>query len=279
MRASKIVLTGALGVLGQTLRAPLARMCDALVSVDLHEGAETLPNETYARADVSVMAEIAPHLAGAEVVVHFAAIPDERPFEELLGPNFVGAYNVWEASARAGVRRIVYASSVHAVGMWETNAGIDADAPHRPDTFYGLSKCFAEDMGRMYWEKRGLEAVCLRIFSATEAPGNERALGTWLSRPDLIQMVERGVEAPVTGFCVVYGVSNNDRSPVSNAKASFLGYRPRDNAESMAAGILAAAPRRDPKDPAHSRLGGPFAAVPLGESGVAWINRLAAKDP
>jgi uronate dehydrogenase len=275
MRVSKIVLTGALGELGSALRAPLAATCDALVSVDLKGPPETLPNETYVKADVGVMAEIAPVLAGAEVVVHFAAIPDERPFEELLGPNFVGAYNVWEASARGGVRRIVYASSVHAVGMWDTNAGIDADAPHRPDTFYGLSKCFAEDMGRMYWEKRGLESVHLRIFSATEAPGNARALGTWLSRPDLIQMVERAVDAPVTGFCVVFGVSANDRAPVSNHRAAFLGYRPRDNAEAHAPAILAAEPVRDPRDPAHSRLGGPFAAVPLGESGVAWIKRLS----
>lgn len=276
MRIRKIVLTGALGDLGSTLRAPLASMCDALVSVDLKDPPETLENETYVRADVSVMAEVAPVLEGAEVVVHFAAIPDERPFEELLGPNFVGAYNVWEGSARAGARRIVYASSVHAVGMWETNAGIDADAPHRPDTFYGLSKCFAEDMGRMYWEKRGLESVHLRIFSATERPGNARALGTWLSRPDLIQMVERAVDAPVTGFCVVFGTSANDRAPVSNVRASFLGYRPKDNAEFMAAEILAAEPLRDPRDPAHSRLGGPFAAVPLGESGVAWIRRLTS---
>lgn len=272
----KIVLTGALGTLGSVLRAPLAAMCGRLVSVDLAADAETGPNESYVRADVAEMAEVAPLMAGADMVVHFAAIPDERPFEELLRPNFIGAYNVWEASARAGVRRIVYASSVHAVGMWETNAGIDTDAAHRPDTFYGLSKCFAEDMGRMYWEKRGLESVHLRIFSATEAPGDARALGTWLSRPDLIQMVTRAVEAPVTGFCVVHGVSANDRAPVSNARAAFLGYRPRDNAEAHAPAILAAEPARDPQDPAHSRLGGPFAAVPLGESGVAWIERLTS---
>jgi len=276
MRVSKIVLTGALGELGSALRGPLSKMCETLVSVDLHEQAECLPNETYVRADVGMMAEIAPVLDGAEIVVHFAAIPDERTFEELLLPNFVGAYNVWEAAHRAGVRRIVYASSVHAVGLWETNAGIDLDAPHRPDTFYGLSKCFAEDMGRMYWEKRGLEAVCLRIFSATEAPGNARALGTWLSRADLIQMVERSVDTPVTGFAVVWGLSANDRAPVSNAKAAFLGYRPKDNAEFMAQDILASEPARDSKDPAHSRLGGPFAAVPLGESGVAWIKRLSS---
>jgi uronate dehydrogenase len=271
----KIVLTGALGDLGSVLRAPLAAMAEALVSVDIKDPpAELAANETYVQADLAGMEAAAKVIEGATMVVHFAAIPDERPFEELLGPNFVAAYNVWEASRRAGVRRIVYASSVHAIGMWETNAGIGLDAPHRPDTFYGLSKCFVEDMGRMYWEKTGLESVHLRIFSATEAPANVRSLGTWLSRPDLIQMVERAVETPVTGFAVVYGVSNNDRAPVDNRLAAFLGYRPKDNAEFRAREILAAEPVRDPKDPAHSRLGGPFAAVPLGESGVAWIRKL-----
>ncbi len=271
----KIVLTGARGALGTALREPLSRMCDALLSTDLLDAPDDLnPNETYAQADLAVMSEIAPLLEGADMVVHFGAIVDEKPFEELWGPNFVGAYNVWEAAHRHGLRRVVYASSIHAVGMWESNAGIDTEVAHRPDTFYGLAKCFAEDLGRMYWEKRGLEAVCLRILSATEAPENARALGTWLSRPDLIQLVERAVDTPATGFAVIYGVSDNSRAPVSNARAGFLGYRPRDNAETMATELLARA-KPDPTDLAQTRVGGPFASVPLGESGVAQIKKLS----
>ncbi len=269
---TKIVLTGAAGALGSALREPLSRMCEQLVSVDIRDAPEVLAsNETWAVADCAEMEQVAPLLEGAEMVVHFAAIPDERSFEELLRPNFLSSYVIWEAAYRAGVRRVVYASSVHAVGMWETNAGIDTEAPHRPDTFYGLSKCFTEDLARLYWEKRGLEAVCLRIFSATETPENPRALGTWLSRPDLVRLVERAVDTPTTGFCVVYGVSANDRAPVSNARVSFLGYRPQDNAEAHAAGILARAGAPDPRNPAQMRLGGPFATVPLGESGVAGL--------
>jgi uronate dehydrogenase len=158
--------------------------------------------------------------------------------------------------------------------MHETAAGIDTDAPHRPDTFYGLSKCFTEDLARLYWEKRGLEAVCLRIFSATDTPQNPRALGTWLSHPDLVRMVEASVTAPTTGFCVVYGISDNDRAPVSNAKVSFLGYRPQDNAERYAAEVFARAATPNPRDLAQMRLGGPFATVPLGESGVAGMAKL-----
>lgn len=271
----KIVLTGAAGTLGSALREPLAGMCGTLLSMDIREAPGPLaPNETWAVADCAETEQVAPLMEGAEMVVHFAAIPDERPFEELLRPNFLASYVVWEAAHRAGARRVVYASSVHAVGMWETAAGIGTDAAHRPDTFYGLSKCFTEDLARLYWEKRGLEAVCLRIFSATEAPQNPRALGTWLSRGDLVRMVERAVDTPTTGFCVVYGISANDRAPVSNAGASFLGYRPRDNAEDFAPDILARAAAPDPQDPAQMRLGGPFAAVPLGESGVAGMTKL-----
>jgi uronate dehydrogenase len=105
-------------------------------------------------------------------------------------------------------------------------------------------------------------------------PQNPRALGTWLSRPDLVRMVEASVTAPTTGFCVVYGISNNDRAPVSNAKVSFLGYRPQDNAETYAAEIFAKAATPDPQDLAQMRLGGPFATVPLGESGVAGMAKL-----
>lgn len=273
----KVVLTGAAGELGSSLRAPLAGLCDALLSTDLRDApGDLLPNESWRTADLAELAEAEPLMAGADVIVHFAAIPDERPFEELLRPNFLAAYAVWEAAHRQGVRRVVYASSVHAVGLWETTAGIDADAPHRPDTFYGLSKCFAEDLGRMYWEKRGIEAACLRIFSATEEPQNVRALGTWLSRRDLAQLVTRAVTAPVVGFTVAFGLSGNARAPVSNARALHLGYRPEDDAEAYAAALLARSPRPDPQDPALARLGGPFASIPLGESGVAALARLSA---
>lgn len=271
----KIVLTGARGALGSALREPLSKLADNLLSTDILPAPDDLlPNETYAQADVSQMEQIGPLLAGAEMVVHFGAIVDEKPFEELWGPNFVGAYNIWEAAFQHGLRRVVYASSIHAVGMYPTNAGIDTEVPHRPDTFYGLAKCFAEDLGRMYWEKRGLESVCLRILSCTAEPQNARALGTWLSRPDLIQLVERSIDTPTVGFTVAYGVSANTRAPVSNARVPFLGYRPQDNAEYLAEPLLARAGTPDPQDLAQTRVGGPFASVKLGKSGVAAIRKM-----
>ena len=269
MLLDRLVLTGAAGRLGSYLREPLSKLATELVSTDLAEDIGTLyPNERYIRADLAQADQISPVIKGADMVVHFGAIGDEAPFETLLGPNFIGAYNVWEAAYRHGVRRIVYASSIHAVGMYPRAERIGTDVPHRPDSFYGLAKCFAEDLGRMYWEKRGLESVHLRILSCAQVT-SPRALGTWLSYPDLIQLVTRAIDTPTTGFSIVYGVSDNDRAPVDNSKAAYLGFRPKDNAEVFAPDILAAAPTPDPTDPAQMCHGGPFAAVDLGESGMA----------
>ena len=272
MKLKKIVLTGAAGRLGSYLREPLSQMCEALVSTDITDDLGKLhANETYVQADLASYDAIFPVLEGAEMVVHFGAIVDEKPFEELLGPNFVGSYNIWEAGYQQGVRRIVYASSIHAVGMHKKADFIGIDAPHRPDTFYGLAKCFTEDLGSMYWDKRGLESVHMRILSCAQV-NNARALGSWLSYDDLIQLVQRSIDTPVTGFSVVYGVSNNDRVPVDNAKASFLGYRPKDNAEQFAEQVLADTPPMDNQDPGNMCHGGPFASVELGNSGVASMN-------
>lgn len=270
----KIVLTGAAGALGQQLRAPLAKLATELVSTDLVEVEDLAANESFVKADLGRLDEVVPLVEGADMVVHFGAIADEAPFDAILRSNILGAYNVWEASHRAGVRRIVYASSVHAVGMWRAQDGIGPKAEHRPDTYYGLAKCFAEDLARMFWEKRGLEAVCIRIFSCTKRPMNVRALGTWLSYADLAQLVERSVTTRVTGFCTVNGVSANDRAPMHNVGVEFLGYRPKDNAEDYAAELLEGAPPGDPQDLAQSCIGGPFATVPLGESGVAHIKAM-----
>ncbi|MEP5730564.1 MAG: NAD(P)-dependent oxidoreductase [Sulfitobacter sp.] len=269
MKLKKLVLTGAAGRLGSYLREPLSKMCEELVSTDIKDDIGKLyPGERYAKADIAKYDEVFPLLEGADMVVHFGAIVDELPFEDMLGPNFVGSYNVWEAGFQHGVRRVVYASSIHAVGMYPKTEFIGTEVPHRPDTFYGLAKCFTEDLGRMYWEKRQMESVHLRILSAAKVT-NPRALGSWLSYDDLIQLVTRAIDTPVVGFTIAYGVSDNDRAPVDNAKASFLGYRPKDNAEQFAEQILAQADPADPTDVGIMAHGGPFASIPLGQSALS----------
>ncbi|NND92626.1 MAG: NAD(P)-dependent oxidoreductase [Granulosicoccus sp.] len=268
----KLVLTGAAGRLGSYLREPLTGLCDELVSTDIkHDIGKCYAGERYVQADLSKLEDMLAVMEGADQVVHFGAHGDEGPFNTILSANIIGAYNVWEAAFQHGIRRIVYASSIHAVGMHRKNEFIGTDAPHRPDSYYGLAKCFAEDLASLYWDKRQVESVCLRILSCAQV-NNARALGSWLSYEDLIQLVQQSINTPTTGFTVVYGVSNNDRVPVDNAKASFLGYRPRDNAEQFADQVLAQEPVHDPVSATYVYQGGPFASVELGHSGVASMN-------
>lgn len=267
----KLVLTGAAGRLGSYLREPLSKMCDELVSTDIAVDIGKLyDGETYMMADLSSLDAMLKVIAGADMVVHFGAIGDEAPWDDILQSNIIGAYNVWEAAYRCGVKRVVYASSVHAVGMHKKTDTIGLDAPHRPDTYYGLAKCFSEDLASLYWDKRGIEAVCMRIFSCAQA-NNARSIGTWLSYDDLIHLVERSIDSPVVGFSIVYGISNNDRAVVDNTKAGHLGYRPKDNAEIFAKEVFADTPPLDNKDLANLCIGGPFATVELGNSGVASL--------
>jgi uronate dehydrogenase len=268
----KLVLTGAAGRLGSYLREPLTKLADELVSSDIVDDIGVLyDGESYVKADLSKLDEMTELLKGADMVVHFGAIGDEAAFDAILSANIVGAYNVWEAAYQNGVRRVVYASSIHAVGMHARTEFIGTDVPHKPDTFYGLAKCFAEDLGSLYWDKRRVETVCMRILSAAQ-PNNARALGSWLSYDDLIHLVEQAINTPTVGFTVIYGVSDNARAPVDNANAHFLGYRPKDNAEQFAAEVLANEPSQDINDPTFLYQGGPFASVELGHSGVASMN-------
>jgi uronate dehydrogenase len=108
----------------------------------------------------------------------------------------------------------------------------------------------------------------LRILSCAKVT-NTRALGSWLSYDDLIQLVTRSIDTPICGFSIIYGVSNNDRAPVDNSKAAFIGYRPKDNAEQFAKEVFANATSMDPQNPNHMCHGGPFAGVELGYSGTA----------
>ncbi|CAI8187859.1 MAG: NAD(P)-dependent oxidoreductase [Planktomarina sp.] len=268
----KLVLTGAGGRLGSYLREPLTKMCDELISTDQVEDLGKLyPGEQYIKADLGALNEMEAVIEGAEMVVHFGAIGDEAAWNAILHSNIVGSYNVWEAAARAGVRRVIYASSIHAVGMYPKNQRIDTEVPHRPDTYYGLAKCFSEDLGSLYWDKKGIESVHMRILSAAQV-NNARSLGTWQSYDDVIHMVQCAINSPVTGFSIIYGVSNNDRCPVDNHKASFLGYRPKDNAEIFSEEVLANSETSDPSDPGQMCHGGPFASVKIGFSGTAGMN-------
>ena len=177
-------------------------------------------------------------------------MPDEVSFADVAGPNLAGAFHVFDAARRHGARRVVYASSNHATGMYPVGAPLDGSQPPRPDGIYGASKVWGEAIGRMFAERFGLEVVCLRIGSFRERPTERRELATWLSHGDAVRLVRAALTAPDVSFEIVYGVSRNTRAwwPLTGA----LGYDPRDDAEAFAAEIAG-------KGPEYERQGGPNA--------------------
>ena len=107
-------------------------------------------------------------LKKADVIVHFGAYSNEGPFQEILNANILGAYNIWKSAKKHKIRRIIFASSIHSVGMYQVDQNINHKVMHRPDTFYGLSKSFGENLAQMYWDKCGIECLCIRILSCAK---------------------------------------------------------------------------------------------------------------
>lgn len=229
----RILITGAAGRLGSHLRQTLKPIARSMRLTDLAPVDPAGADEEVLQADLADEAAVFAMLEGVDAVVHLGGLVREEPFADILHANIVGGHNIWEGARRAGVKRIVFASSCHAVGMYRRDQRIDSEVPHRPDGFYGLSKAFAEDLARLYYDRYGIEAACLRIGSCTPEPTGERMLASWLSRSDLTRLVTACLSAPYLGFAVLYGMSANQQTWWDNSKADYLGYRPQDSAEAF----------------------------------------------
>lgn len=257
-RFNRILLTGAAGRLGSELRRGLAPLCANLRLADLAEIKDLKPNEEALQFDLADMEAALRATEGVDAIVHFGGVPLERSWDAILNANIRGSYHIYEGARKNGVRRVVYASSVHAIGYHRIEDQIDANAPHRPDGLYGLSKCFVEDLGRLYWDKFGIETAALRIFSSFPEPADRRMLWSWLSFADCIRLVTASLTAPRVGFTVAHGISDNAVKPVDNRLSAHLGWQPQDNTEAFRGPLEAKLPVPDPKAPAVKHLGGWF---------------------
>lgn len=172
----------------------------------------------------------------------------------MLDANIHGTWCVLDAAQAAGVRRVVLASSNHAVGFVERGREPLPDEQFpRPDTFYGVSKVAMEALGSLFADRHGMDVVCLRIGTCDDRPRDPRALSTWLSPGDVGRLVLAALSTPKPGFRVVWGVSANTRRWWSLAGGSAIGYHPVDNAEDHADGLGEA------QGPAATRVGGAWA--------------------
>ena len=227
----RLLLTGAAGGLGTALRERLKANCDVLRLSDKAEVGAAKPGEEVVQADLADAAQVDAMVQGCDAIVHMGGISVEAPFAAILQANIVGAYHLYEAARRHGVRRIVFASSNHVTGFYSQDEQIDAHSPRRPDGYYGLSKAYGEDLATFYFHRYGIETVSLRIGSSFPEPRNLRMLATWLSYTDLEHLIARALLASDVGHSVIYGVSANRDQWWSNRHAAHLGFAPQDSSE------------------------------------------------
>jgi uronate dehydrogenase len=256
-----ILITGAAGQIGAMLRSRLARPGRVLRLLDVVPlAAQPGRAEEAVSASVTDMAAMTAACAGTDAVIHLGGIPSEAPWGSILDVNINGTYTVFEAARRAGVPRVVFASSNHAVGFYPSAEFPVPDYAYpAPDTYYGVSKAAGEALAALYARRYGMDAICVRILSCFERPRNPRMLATWLSPDDAGRLFEACLTAPSPGFRVVYGVSANTRGGwVSLAEARALGYEPLDDAEVYADEASPGGAEPDPADPVFRYLGGEF---------------------
>lgn len=251
-------MTGAAGGLGRVLRPRLKAYCSRLRLSDRADLGEAAEGEELQPAALEDKAAVRSLLEGVDAVVHLGGISVEAAWQPILEANIVGTYHLYEAARHHGVRRIVFASSNHVTGFYGQDEVIDPKAPPRPDTLYGVSKAFGENLSRMYFDRYGIETVCLRIGSATPTPENRRMLASWLSHDDLERAVMASLTAHKVGHTVMFGCSDNNTRWWDNTLASHIGFRPKDSSEPWRGEIEAREPLADPQDPYGRYQGGVF---------------------
>jgi uronate dehydrogenase len=235
----RVLITGAAGRVGRVLRAGLAAPERLLRLVDVADMGAAGEREEVHKGDATSLDFMLEAMKDVDVVIHLAAYPEEGPWTTIFPLNYEMTYTLFEAAKQAKVDRVIFASSVQAVGFHSLAKTIDDTVRLRPSGYYGVSKAFGESLASLYADKYGLSAACVRIASFEQKPTGMRMLSTWLSYEDGVHLFERCIRAPRHHFYRVFGVSNNTRSRVDNSHVDWLGYRPTSNAEDYLEDILA----------------------------------------
>lgn len=255
----EILITGAAGMVGTALCNDLRERGYRLRLLDLNHPSRAQTGEPVFVGSIADPALLREATAGVGGVLHLAGCTSDAAMDQQIAGNIVGASNVFEAARLNGVERVVFASSHHVVGYYPRRRRLDANVVLRPDSRYGLTKGFGEQLGAFYADKYGMRNLAIRIGFANHEPVDRRRLSIWISWRDLAQLVDIGFSNPALRFAVVYGISNNDRSFFDNSAAFALGYRPGDNAEAFAEKVLKANPPEDEGKVGTHVIGGHFA--------------------
>ncbi len=234
----RILLTGAAGLIGSSLRNSLSNKylfrCLDIKAVE--------NEEDVVIASVKDFTAVMASMIDIDAVIHLAANPGmAQSWEDAYNDGIGGTYNVFEAARKAGVKKVIYASSLAVFGSRDKLRGrlVSPDKPFHPDSLYGIGKATGELLARYYAEKFGMSIVCIRIGSFYVNPpypqsSQDDILGNWCSPDDLAQLVQRCLDTDSLGFQVFFGISDNKQSIWDFQNATRLvGYRPTSNAEDL----------------------------------------------
>lgn len=264
-----VVITGAGGLVGTSLRSRLAKPGRVLRLVDIADITDLAEGEEFYKGSFIDMGQMEEACRGASAVVDLARfeIGGEHANENwdlVTEVNIRGIRTMLEAARRQGVKRFVYASSNHVLGFVPMPDGdelVDEYVTPLPDTLYAVGKVLGEGLGSLYHNRFGMDVLCVRIGSQFPEPLDVRMLSTWLSPDDAGRVFEACLTAPDPGFRIVWGISNNTRSRFSRAEGEALGYFPKDDAEDFAEALVAKYGEIDPDDPILQHVGGKSAVI------------------
>lgn len=257
-KINRLLLTGAAGGLGKVLRPRLAAFATTVRVSDVADLGAAAAHEELARCDLGNYDDVLKLVDGVDAIVHLGGMSIDGPFEPILNANIRGVHNLYEGVRLKGVKRVVFASSNHVVGFHKQTDRLDATVEMRPDGNYGVSKAFGELLSRFYFDRYGIETVCMRIGSSFPKVVDHRMMSTWLSYDDLTELVRCSVFTPDVGHTVVYAASDNTPSWWDNRLATHLGWSPKDSSEPFRADVEANVPRLAADDPAAIYQGGQF---------------------
>jgi uronate dehydrogenase len=274
----RILITGGAGQVGRKIRRELVSHYSAIRSFDAVPHTPVASNEECVIGDITDMGSIRRAMDGVDGLIHLAAVANEAAFEPILVINVVGTWHVYEAARQAGVGRVVFGSSNHAVGFYPRAHPIDHTVMPRPDSRYGLSKCWGEAVASLYADKHGIRSLLVRIGNADDVPKSARALAIWISGRDLAQLCRIGLEHPDIHCDAVYGVSNNAASWYDNSLAHRLGYRPQDRAEDHKAEAMAAEAKLSHTPEDLHFMGGPFCSAEYSGPGIATCDAVLERS-
>ena len=254
----RLLLTGAGGGLGKMLRERIKPWAEVIRLSDINEIAPAGPGEEVVRCDLGDRKAVMDMLEGVDAVLHFGGISVEDEFETIMNANILGLHHLYEGVHKRGIKRVIYASSSHVVGYYPTTQMVDASMPLRPDGMYGVSKCFGEALSRYYYDRFGIETVCLRIGSSFDEPRNARMMTTFLAYDDLVELIRCALFTPRVGHTITFGVSDNPVRWWDNREASHLGFQAQRSSREFADRFPQTGTWSDPADVTALYQGGPF---------------------